>query len=57
MGNMMTAFLYAGVLGAIFAIVYTMNRMTPVPEGCEDLKVDCQGCRDIACGNHPSHNE
>ena len=57
MGNVFVAFLYAGVLGAIFATVYILNRSTPVPEGCEDLKVNCQGCRDIACGNHPSHNE
>ena len=30
---------------------------TPKPEGCEDLKADCDGCKDYACTNNPSHNQ
>lgn len=55
MNNALIAFIYTGILGAIFALVYTMNRKTPVPEGCENLKAECGGCHDISCGNHPSH--
>ena len=56
MGSAFAAFIYAAILGSIFALVYTLNRNTPVPEGCEDLKAECGGCHDISCGNHPKHS-
>lgn len=33
-----------------------MNKKTPLPEGCENLKADCEGCKDYACTNNPAHN-
>mgnify|MGYP000183442649 CR=1 FL=1 len=36
---------------------YLMNKKTPKPEGCEDLKADCDGCKDYACTNNPAHNQ
>ncbi len=48
--------LFIAGLGAFYALCYYLNHKTPVPEGCEDLKQHCQGCKDFSCGNHPSHN-
>lgn len=32
------------------------EQKTPLPEGCENLKADCEGCKDYACTNNPAHN-
>lgn len=49
------AVLFALVLGAIYAFLYYLNHKTPVPEGCENLKAECSGCRITSCENHPVH--
>ncbi|MCF0109112.1 MAG: hypothetical protein HUJ57_03320 [Erysipelotrichaceae bacterium] len=53
MGNPLYAVLFALVLGGIYAFLYTMNHKTPVPKGCEDLTVACDGCRVTSCELHP----
>ncbi len=44
------AVLIAVALVGINVLLYRMNRATPVPEGCENLKPDCSACgiRDCA---------
>lgn len=37
------------LLIAIFIISYLVNKKTPVPKGCEELKVTEEGC--MACHN------
>ena len=34
-------------LVAIFFITFIVNRKTPVPEGCEDIKISSENC--LAC--------
>ena len=51
------AILFFGALVAIYIVLYLMNKKTPKPEGCEDLKVDCDGCKDFAFTNNPAHNQ
>ena len=46
------AILFFGALVAIYIVLYLMNKKTPKPEGCEDLKADCDGCT-----NNPAHNQ
>ncbi len=43
------AVLIAGALVGLNAWLYTANKKTPVPEGCEDLKPDCRGCGITDC--------
>lgn len=33
----------------IFFVTYVLNKKTPVPEGCEELKINDENC--MACGN------
>ena len=51
------AFVWMAALVAVFIGTYLMNKHTPKPEGCEDLKADCDGCKDFACTNNPAHNQ
>ncbi|MBQ0065164.1 MAG: hypothetical protein KBT48_05325 [Firmicutes bacterium] len=50
------AILFFGAMVGIYIFLYLMNKKTPLPEGCEDLKVDCSGCHDFGCTNHPAHH-
>ena len=50
------AILFFGTLVAIYIVLYLIKK-TPKPEGCEGLKADCDGCKDYACTNNPSHNQ
>lgn len=50
------AILFFALLVTIYIVLYLMNKKTPLPEGCENLKADCEGCRDYACTNNPAHN-
>ena len=52
---MLPAILFLAVLGGVYAFSYYLNHKTPVPEGCENLKADCEGCHDITCGHNPKH--
>lgn len=50
------AILFFALLVTIYIVLYLMNNKTPLPEGCENLKADCEGCKDYACTNNPAHN-
>lgn len=47
-------YLFAGVifivLAAGFLLLAMLNKKTPKPAGCEDLKPECSGCKNISCG-------
>ena len=45
------------ILTGIVSFGYILNKNTKVPEGCENLKADCEGCKIISCINHPSKGE
>ena len=49
------AVLFFAVLVAIYITLYLLNKKTPLPEGCENLKADCEGCKDFSCTNNPAH--
>ncbi len=50
------AILFFALLVTIYIVLYLMNKKTPLPEGCENLKADCEGCKDYACTNNPAYN-
>ena len=50
------AILFFALLVTIYIVLYIMNKKAPLPEGCENLKADCEGCKDYACTNNPAHN-
>lgn len=50
------AILFFALLVTIYIVLYLMNKKTPLPEGCENLKADCEGCKDYGCTNNPAHN-
>lgn len=50
------AILFFALLVTIYIVLYLMNKKTPLPKGCENLKADCEGCKDYACTNNPAHN-
>ena len=50
------AILFFALLVTIYIVLNLMNKKTPLPEGCENLKADCEGCKDYACTNNPAHN-
>lgn len=52
----LSAFLFFAALGGLYAGLYYLNHKTPVPKGCENLKVDCEGCKISSCENHPVHD-
>ena len=45
------------VLSSITGVLYVCNKKTNVPEGCENIKMNCEGCKIISCINHPSKGE
>jgi hypothetical protein len=51
------AILFFGTLVGIYIFLYLANKRTPLPPGCENLRADCEGCHDVSCMNHPSHNK
>lgn len=42
------------VLASIVGFSYVLNKNTKIPDGCENLKKECNGCNIISCINHPS---
>lgn len=40
---------------ALFFISYLLNKKTPEPEGCRDLKKNCVGCGILSCGSNPAN--
>lgn len=53
--KVLAAILIFGGMVGIYIGLYLMNKRTPLPEGCENLKAECEGCKDFSCSNHPSH--
>lgn len=51
--RLILAILFFGALVGIYIFLFLKNRRTPKPAGCENLKADCDGCKDIYCPNHP----
>ena len=43
------AVLIAVALFGVNALLYVLNKKTPVPEGCEELRPDCTGCGVVDC--------
>lgn len=40
-------------LVAVFFITYVLNKRTPVPKGCENIKISDENC--TSCGNVDCH--
>lgn len=55
--QVITAILFFGALVGIYIVVYLLNKRTPLPEGCENLKPDCEACKDVNCVNNPLHKK
>lgn len=53
----MSATIYFIVLAALYGVFYYFNHKTPKPEGCENLKSNCDGCKITSCMSHPVHDE
>ena len=49
------AIIFFLVMVSLYIVLYLMNKRTPLPEGCENLKADCEGCHDYSCTNNPAH--
>ena len=47
------AILFIIALIAVFFITYVLNKKTPVPKGCEDIKISDDNC--LQCGNMDCH--
>ncbi|MBR4455040.1 MAG: hypothetical protein IKS32_02310 [Solobacterium sp.] len=47
--SVLFAILIAASLLGLNVVLYRMNKNTPVPEGCEELKPDCTGCGITDC--------
>ncbi|MBR2578183.1 MAG: hypothetical protein IKE38_04545 [Erysipelotrichaceae bacterium] len=45
----MKAVIYFVIMAGIYALAYIFNHRTKKPEGCEDLRKDCAGCRIVYC--------
>jgi len=50
------AIIFFALLGGAYAALYYWNHRTPVPEGCEDIKLECDGCKITSCDHHPNHS-
>lgn len=50
---MLIAILVLVGLGGLFAVFYYFNSKTPVPEGCENMTAECEGCGITSCGHNP----
>ena len=53
----MEAIIYFAILAGIYALFYYLNHKTPKPEGCENLKASCDGCKITSCMAHPVHDK
>ncbi len=45
----LVAMLVAAGLGGLNFLLYKLNKETPVPEGCENLKPECSACGIANC--------
>ncbi|MCF0246897.1 MAG: hypothetical protein HUJ55_08775 [Ileibacterium sp.] len=56
-GRILLAVLFFGTLVGVYILLFLLNKRTPKPAGMENLKADCEGCKDYSCMNHPSHDQ
>lgn len=52
LGNALLGILFFAALLFVFIFLFMLNRKTPKPPGCENLRPDCAGCKDWSCPNH-----
>ncbi|MBR4496022.1 MAG: hypothetical protein IKP12_02700 [Acholeplasmatales bacterium] len=43
-GYLIIAIVIIAALVALFIVTFVINRKTPVPEGCENIKITEEGC-------------
>lgn len=55
--TILLAILVFGALIGIYIVLFLLNKKTPLPPGCENLKAECNGCHDLSCMNHPKYNQ
>ena len=55
LGKIIPAVLLFAVLIGVYITLYLLNRKTPKPAGCENLRAECKGCQDFLCMNNPVH--
>ena len=55
--NAVFAALIAGALLGLNVWLYTANKKTPVPEGCENLKPECSACGITDCSLRKKEEE
>lgn len=58
--ELIIALVVIGLLVAIFFISFILNKKTPIPKECLDLKIDdnkCNSCSVIACPLHKKEGE
>ena len=55
--QLIIAILFFGALVGIYILVYLANKRTPLPPGCENLKPDCEACKDVHCINNPEYRK
>ncbi|MBQ6367442.1 MAG: hypothetical protein IJJ30_02715 [Erysipelotrichaceae bacterium] len=46
---MMKAVIYFLVLATVYCVFYVLNHRTKRPEGCENLRQECESCRMVSC--------
>lgn len=49
--------LVIAAFAGLYALLYYLNKRTPVPEGCENLTTDCDGCKMVECEHHSNMKE
>lgn len=54
---MIKAIILFVILGSFVALGYILNKKTPIPEGCENLMENCEGCKIVSCTHHPMKGE
>ncbi|MBO7086532.1 MAG: hypothetical protein J6W25_05390 [Bacilli bacterium] len=50
--ELIIAIVAIGLLIAVFFVSYILNKKTPIPKECEELKIDaskCAACQNMAC--------
>ncbi|MFV0254921.1 MAG: hypothetical protein ACK5G7_02180 [Erysipelotrichaceae bacterium] len=56
MSQLILLIIISGFAG-VYALLYYLNKNTPVPAGCENLTTDCDGCKMVDCEHHINMKE
>lgn len=56
-GRLVLAILFFGTMVGIYILLFLLNKRTPKPPGTENLRADCDACKDYSCINNPSHHQ